>query len=240
MTDVLFAVSAADHWTLQDGTRHPTGFWAEELVEPYTAFVEAGYTITVATPGGRTPVVDRASLEPDAAGGEDRAAALKTSLDELHTVLADAAALEYVRAGDFDLLFVPGGHAPMEDLAVDERFGELVRQFVEFDKIVAMVCHAPAALLPAFTSGGRWLFEGYRLTAFTNLEEVQTGLADKAPWLLQDRLQEAGSLFSSGNAWEPHVVVDRGLYTGQNPASSRALADRVVADISSRDGTRSP
>ncbi|MFD6857388.1 type 1 glutamine amidotransferase domain-containing protein [Rhodococcus sp. NPDC060090] len=240
MTDVLFAVSAADHWTLQDGTRHPTGFWAEELVEPYTAFVEAGYTITVATPGGRTPVVDKASLEPEAAGGDDRATALNASLDELRPVLADAATLEDLRAGDFDLLFVPGGHAPMEDLAVDERFGELVRQFVEFDKIVAMVCHAPAALLSSFESGGRWLFEGYKLTAFTNLEEVQAGLADKAPWLLQDRLQEAGALFSSGDVWEPHVVVDRCLYTGQNPASSRLLADRVVADIASRDGNRSP
>ncbi|MEE2061049.1 type 1 glutamine amidotransferase domain-containing protein [Rhodococcus artemisiae] len=234
MTDLLFVVSAADHWTLQDGTRHPTGFWAEELVEPYTTFTEAGYTITVATPGGRTPVVDPGSLEPDAAGGEDRAAALKTSLDKLHPVLADAVPLESRRAEDFDLLFVPGGHAPMEDLAVDERFGELVRHFVESDKIVAMVCHAPAALLPAFASGGRWLFSDYRLTSFTNLEEVQAGLADKAPWLLQDRLQEAGAVFSSGDPWEPHVVVDRTLYTGQNPASSRPLAERVVADLSAR------
>ncbi len=177
MTRILFVVSAADHWTLQDGTRHPTGFWAEELVEPYTVFDEAGYDITVATPGGRTPVVDQ---------------------------------------------------------AVDERFGELVRHFVEADKVVAMVCHAPAALLPAHGSGGRWLFEGYRLTSFTNIEEVQAGLADKAPWLLQDRLQEAGAVFSSAGAWEPYVVVDRVLYTGQNPASSRPLAERVVAEIPAR------
>ncbi|MCK0089828.1 type 1 glutamine amidotransferase domain-containing protein [Rhodococcus sp. F64268] len=238
MTEVLFVVSAADHWTLQDGTHHPTGFWAEELVEPYTAFDEAGYTITVATPGGRTPVVDPASLEPDTAGGEDRAAALEASLHNLHPVLEHAVPLERQRADDFDLLFVPGGHAPMEDLAVDEKFGELVRHFVDSDKIVAMVCHAPAALLPAFASGGRWLFEGYRLTSFTNLEEAQAGLADKAPWLLQDRLQEAGAVFSSEDPWQPHVVVDRGLYTGQNPASSRPLAERVVADVAGQGTTR--
>ena len=234
MTRVLFVVSAADHWTLQDGTRHPTGFWAEELVEPYTVFEEAGYDITVATPGGGTPVVDQASLEPDAAGGEDRAAALKASLEKLQPVLSSAAVLEEQRAEDFDLVFVPGGHGPMEDLAVDERFGELVRHFAEADKIVAMVCHAPAALLPAFEAGGRWLFEGYRLTSFTNVEEVQAGLADKAPWLLQDRLQEAGAVFSSAGAWEPYVVVDRILYTGQNPASSRPLAERVVAEVPAR------
>lgn len=228
---LLFVVSGSDHWTLQDGTRHPTGFWAEELVEPYTVFDEAGYAITVATPNGRTPVVDRASLEPDAAGGEQRAASLKKSLAELQPVLENSAPVEEQQAGDYDLLFVPGGHGPMEDLAVDERFGELVRGFAEAGKVVAMVCHAPAALLPAFESGGRWLFAGYRLTAFTNVEEVATGLAEKAPWLLQDRLQKAGAVFTSGAAWEPHIEVDRILYTGQNPASSRPLAERVVADL---------
>lgn len=34
MTKVLMIVSASDHWTLNDGTQHPTGFWAEELVTP--------------------------------------------------------------------------------------------------------------------------------------------------------------------------------------------------------------
>ncbi|MEE2033422.1 type 1 glutamine amidotransferase domain-containing protein [Rhodococcus chondri] len=231
MTDLLFVITAADHWTLADGTRHPTGFWAEELVEPYRVFSEAGYDITFATPGGRTPVVDEASLAPDAAGGEERAAELRKALDELEAQLSEAAVLDDVDADDFDLVFVPGGHGPMEDLAVDERFGELVRRFVESDKLVAMVCHAPVALLPAFASGGKWLFEGYNLTGFTNVEEAQAGLADKAPWLLQDRLRAAGAVFSAGDPWEPHVVVDRKLYTGQNPASSRPLAERVVTDL---------
>lgn len=231
MTRVLFVITGADHWTLQDGTRHPTGFWAEELLEPYTVFQDAGYDITLATPGARTPVVDAASLEPDAAGGAERATELEAALSRLQPVLAAPVALEHQRADDFDLLFVPGGHGPMEDLAVDERFGELVRGFVAADKIVSMVCHAPAALLPAFDSGGKWLFEGYHLTGFTNVEEAQTGLADKAPWLLQDRLRQAGAVFSNADAWEPHVVVDRVLYTGQNPASSRPLAERVTAAI---------
>lgn len=233
---LLFAVSGSDHWTLEDGTRHPTGFWAEELVEPYSVFEKAGFAITVASPGGRTPVVDEASLEPDAAGGEDRAASLKESLAALQPVLENSAVLEDQRADDYDLVFVPGGHGPMEDLAVDERFGELLRGFVDAGKVIAMVCHAPAALLPAFESGGRWLFEGYRLTSFTNIEEVEAGLAEKAPWLLQDRLREAGAVFVSGPAWEPHIEVDRILYTGQNPASSRPLAERVVAEISGGGG----
>lgn len=43
MTKVLMIVSAAKHWTLNDGTPHPTGFWAEELVTPYAVFTDAGW-----------------------------------------------------------------------------------------------------------------------------------------------------------------------------------------------------
>ena len=62
MTTVLFVVSAADGWTLKDGTVHPTGYWAEELAEPHRLFTEAGWEITVATPGGVAPTLDEISL----------------------------------------------------------------------------------------------------------------------------------------------------------------------------------
>jgi hypothetical protein len=29
MTRILLVLSGSDHWTLNDGTRHPTGYWAE-------------------------------------------------------------------------------------------------------------------------------------------------------------------------------------------------------------------
>ncbi|CCW11381.1 ThiJ/PfpI family protein [Rhodococcus aetherivorans] len=228
MTKVLFVVTGADHWTLADGTRHPTGFWAEELIEPYRVFTDAGFDITFATPGGRTPVVDEASLAPDAAGGEERSDELRQTLADLKPVLDSPTVLEDVRAEDYDLVFVPGGHGPMEDLAVSEPFGRLLGNFLDADKLVSVVCHAPAALLPARRADGGWLFDGYRMTGFTNEEETQAGLAEKAPWLLEDRLRESGAQFSAGPAWQPHVVVDRRLYTGQNPASSREVAERVV------------
>ena len=38
MINVLMAVTAARHWTLTDGTEHPTGFWAEEFLVPYEIF----------------------------------------------------------------------------------------------------------------------------------------------------------------------------------------------------------
>ncbi|MBQ7808498.1 type 1 glutamine amidotransferase domain-containing protein [Rhodococcus sp. (in: high G+C Gram-positive bacteria)] len=231
MTKLLFAVTSADHWTLKDGTPHPTGYWAEELVESHRVFVDAGYEIVIATPGGKAPVVDEGSLAPEVNGGQEGADRMRKYIADLQPVLDSPEILENADAADYDVVFVPGGHGPMEDLAVSASFGELLVNFLDADKVVSAVCHAPAALLPAQRPDGSWLFDGYQLTAFTNEEETQAGLADKAPWLLETRLRELGGKFSKAEAWSPYVVVDRKLYTGQNPASSRPLAERIVADL---------
>ena len=65
-------------------------------------------------------------------------------------------------------------------------------KFLDSGKVVSAVCHAPAALLAATRDDGSWPFAGYELTGFTNTEEEQAGLADKAPWLLETRLREGG------------------------------------------------
>lgn len=233
MTTLLFVVTGADHWTLKDGSTHPTGYWAEELVASHRTFVDAGWDVVVATPGGVRPTVDQGSLAVDANGGdESKVAELKQYLADIDDVLAAPAKLEDQTASSFDVVFVPGGHGPMEDLAVSPVFGSLVTEFLDSGKVVSAVCHAPAALLAATRHDGSWPFAGYELTGFTNTEEEQAGLADKAPWLLETRLREGGASFSSGEAWSPHVVVDRTVYTGQNPASTAPLAERVVAALS--------
>jgi putative intracellular protease/amidase len=233
MTKLLLAVTGADHWTLADGTKHPTGFWAEELVAPHRIFRDAGYDITIATPGGVTPTVDQASLKPEMNGGDEQTvAALRDYLDAIAPELAAAVPLEQVDPAAYDLVFLPGGHGPMEDLAVSAPMGEILVSMLDDGKPVVAVCHAPAALLAAKRPDGSWPFAGYRLTAFTNEEERQAGLADRAPWLLEDRLREGGAIFDAGEAWAPHLVADRNLHTGQNPASSGPLAEHVVELVS--------
>ena len=85
--------------------------------------------------------------------------------------------------------------------------------------------------MPAVREDGRWAFEGYRLTAFTNEEEREVGLADKLPFLLENRLRELGADFRAGPAWKPHVETDRDLVTGQNPASSAGVAREALARL---------
>ncbi|WP_329459112.1 type 1 glutamine amidotransferase domain-containing protein [Streptomyces sp. NBC_01497] len=230
MAKILFVVTGADSWTLADGTGHPTGFWAEEAVVPYQTFKEAGHEVVVATPGGVVPTVDRGSLAPGANGGQEGADRVAAGL-EAFKELRQPIALEDVDPDAYAAVFYPGGHGPMEDLAVDAVSGRLLAGTLASGKPLGVVCHAPAAMLAARTDDGGNAFSGYRLTGFTNAEETQAGFADRAKWLLQDRLVEIGADFQEGEPWAPYVVSDRNLITGQNPASSGPLAKELLGRL---------
>src|SRR6202044_37446 len=104
----------------------------------------------------------------------------------------------------------------------------LLIAMLDDDKVIAAVCHGPAALLSAERDDGSWAFSGRELSAFTNEEETQAGLAGNAPWLLESRLREAGGSVASAEARRPVSIVDGNLVTGQNPRSSSEVARRTV------------
>jgi putative intracellular protease/amidase len=233
---VLLLMTGASEWTLVDGSKHPTGFWADELVAPHRVFTEAGWRITIATPGGVTPPLDESSLEPGSAGGDAAAADQRAYLDGIADELRAAVPIDSVDPLAFDVVFVPGGHGPMEDLAVDPATGRLLTTMLDDDmKLVAAVCHGPAALLAAKRADGSWPFAGRTLTAFTNEEEHQAGLGEIATWLLEDRLRDGAAQFEYGEPWAPFLAEDKNLHTGQNPASAGPLAERLVEIVVARD-----
>ncbi|WP_330173117.1 type 1 glutamine amidotransferase domain-containing protein [Streptomyces sp. NBC_01498] len=227
MAKVLFIVSGATYWTLKDGTRHATGYWAEEFAMPYKKITEAGHEVVVATPGGVTPNVDMMSLRPSMAGGEDGALELETiirSAEEMRRPIM----LSDVRLDDYDAVYLPGGHGPMADLAWDADVGRLLTEQLASGRPLFIVCHGPAAMLATRIHGAS-PFKGYRITCFTNEEEAGVGLASRATWLLETDVKEkVGVDFSRGPIWEPYLVEDRNLVTGQNPNSAAVLADRLL------------
>jgi putative intracellular protease/amidase len=223
MSHVLFVVSAASSWTLTDGTAHPTGYWAEELLTPYRALVAASHPVSFATPGGAAPVADAASLR--ALSPEARAEL--EAIDGLRQPLV----LAEVALADYDAAFYPGGHGPMEDLATDAASAALVASALVGEVPLGVVCHGAAALLPALAADGSPLVAGRRLAAFTDAEERIGGLADRAPFLLETRLRELGADVEAAAPWSEQVVVDGALVTGQNPQSSAAVAEAFLAAL---------
>ncbi|GAA3796069.1 hypothetical protein GCM10023083_34220 [Streptomyces phyllanthi] len=230
-------MTGADRWTLADGTHHPTGFWADEAVVPYEAFRAAGHEVTVATPGGVVPPVDPAGLAPEAAGGAGNAARI-AEVVETAAEFQGPVALTDVRLDEYDAVYVPGGHGPMEDLAVDADSGRILARAVGSGMPVGVVCHGPAALLAAVGEDGANAFAGYRITAFTNAEEELAGSAAKAKWLLQDRLTEAGLKVGTGVPFADHAEPDH--TEPRTSSSSRRTPRAFRADCPGRPGRTSP
>jgi putative intracellular protease/amidase len=232
MAKILFVITAATHWTLADGYQQPAGFWAEEALGPYAVFKEAGYEIAAATPGGVPPTADALSLTPEFNGGPEGAEAMKAALRNA-TELAHPLRIEDVRIEDYDAVFYPGGWGPMEDLPDNAESGRLLSGWLASGKPLALVCHGPAALLATVDADGKSPFHGYRLTGLSNAEETQNGLADRAKWLLQDRLvADLGADYRETAPFTPHVEIDRTLFTGQNPVSAVPLAQELVKALS--------
>ncbi|MEV7325136.1 type 1 glutamine amidotransferase domain-containing protein [Streptomyces sp. NPDC093970] len=231
MAKILMVISASDTLVLADGSTHPTGYWAEEVAASHRVLVEAGHQVDIATPGGVRPTVDPVSL--DERGGVDPAtgAALRAYLESVEADLSAPLDLAAVHGADYDALFLPGGHAPMADLAASAELGALLVEADGRGGTVAALCHGVAALLSAERADGTFLFEGRTLTGFTDEEERQGGLGDAAPWLVESRLAERGALLKTGSPWSDTVVVDGNLITGQNPQSSVSAAERVLTAL---------
>lgn len=231
MTKVLMVLSGSDHWTLNDGTKHPTGFWAEEMLTPHDIFEAAGFTVDFATPGGVRPPLDPGSLLP--AGGVDPSDAeeMKQRLAELDNQLAHPLALTDVNPDDYDIIFYPGGHAPMEDLSRDKTSGALLTSFLTGGKTVGVLCHAPASLLATVGEDGTTPFAGRKITGLSNDEETMQDFGRKAKWFLEDELKRIGLDYSKGQPYTSHVIIDGNLFSGQNPQSSKALAEEIVHAI---------
>ena len=210
-------------------TGRKTGFWLEEFAAPYYAFKEAGADIVLASPKGGQPPLDPKSNEPN----------FQTELT--HRFEADPAAkaqlaatlrLDSVKASDFDTVFYPGGHGPMWDLAEDKNSIKLLESFVAAGKPVALVCHAPGVLRHVKTQAGEPLVKGKKVTGFTNTEEEAVGLTKVVPFLVEDELKALGGIFSKTADWQPYVLTDGLLITGQNPASSGPGAKALLARMS--------
>jgi putative intracellular protease/amidase len=209
-------------------TEMKTGFWLEEFACPYYRLKDAGATITLASPLGGQPPLDPKSHELDFQTDDTR----RFDIDEVaQDELASTARLADMKMEDFDAIFYPGGHGPLWDLYSDKDSIALIEKFIAAGKPVAAVCHAPAVLLKAKDQNGDPLVKGKNVTGFSNSEEAAVELTEVVPYLVEDQLVALGGLYDKVEDWNPLAVVDGLLITGQNPASSAAVAEALMEAI---------
>ncbi|EPO1789148.1 type 1 glutamine amidotransferase domain-containing protein [Cronobacter turicensis] len=253
---VLVVLSDADHLDLKDGKVFPTGFYLNELMQPVKRLLDAGHQVTFATPNGLAPTLDKSSDDKMYFNNDINAwRTHRALLDKLRlTSPVSSPVISLARAaqrgyGEFDAIYIPGGHAPMQDLLTSPALGQALAAFHAAGKPTALVCHGPIALLstlpdaPAFTrqlaetghaaAQRGWIYAGYRMTVISNAEEeIAKGLLPKGgamKFYPQTALEQAGGKYSSNSEpFTSHIVTDRELITGQNPASATAVAQALL------------
>jgi putative intracellular protease/amidase len=206
-----------------------TGIWLEEFAAPYYAFKDAGANVTLASPLGGEPPLDPRSDAPNFQTEDtyrfrkDRAA---------QASLASTTKLSSVSAGSYDAVFYVGGHGVMWDVAEDAASIALIEAMFAANKPVSAVCHGSAVFRHAKAPDGTPLVRRKEVAGFTNTEEAAVGLAEVVPYLVEDMLKQNGGIYSKADNFQPHVITDGNLITGQNPASSRGVAAAVISLLS--------
>jgi len=225
MKKVLFVLTSNDKL---GSTGEKTGFWSEELAAPYYELLDQGVEITIASPLGGQPPIDPKSADPASATEDTKRFDADKALQEK---LKHTLKLSTVDQKDYDAVFYPGGHGPLWDLVEDKNSIALIESFYTHKKPVAFVCHAPA-VLKNVKINGEYLVKGKKVTGFTNEEEEAVGLTKVVPFLLEDVLTQNGGKFSKIANWQPYAVEDGLLITGQNPASSKLVAGKLLNQLS--------
>ena len=255
--NILVVISEISAMKLKGGYNYQTGFYLNELMEPVKLFMDAGHTLTFATPNGLAPTLDPVSDTPDhfLDTSKENYAAHKALFDRLmltdekQSPVVSFARVAQIGIENFDAVFVPGGHAPLGDLVANELLSQFLNHFHSASKPTGLVCHGPVALLSSLPNsmafeadmkagkqakpGRGWIYDGYQMTVFSNSEETiatQYYLGgDELFYWPENALTYAGGKYSKGSQdWAPHVVVDRELVTGQNNKSSSGVGAAVL------------
>lgn len=221
---ILIALTSHDK---KGSTGQATGAYLPEVMHSHEVFTNAGLNVEfVSVQAGKAPL--------DGINVEDPAHLAFMNNPEIKKALGQTPSASSLNGKDYVGIFYAGGHGTMWDFPNDEALANLGRDIYENGGIVGAVCHGPAALVNLKLSNGNHLVSGKRVSAFTNDEERATGLADIVPFLLADELIKRGAIHEPAANWAEQVVVDGRLVTGQNPASAKDVAEKMLLVLQSK------
>jgi len=257
MKKILIVASTSEFLQLKNNIRVPTGYYLNELAIPAQYFMDAGFAVIIATTTGTKPIMDERSNNLLLFGNDEALYKKAVKFTVTHPSMQKPQTLKEAakNSKDYTALFVPGGHAPMNDLMVDPDLGKILRDFHKEQKVTAFLCHGPIAALASMpkakeyraslVNGNRtlarelaknWQYAGYNMTVFSDDEEkiAEKEMGGELQFYCADALTLAGGYVENASVFEPLVVQDRELITGQNPASDLELARTVISAITQR------
>lgn len=262
---VLIVMSGAHALDLQDGRKYETGYYLDELAIPLKKMVEAGYTPVFASPNGATPAIDASSKNKMFFQGDEAALAGALKYVDGFKELKHPKALASIAgegARGYVGIFIPGGHAPVQDLMTDPNLGKILTSFHNARKPTGLICHSPVTLISAVSNpvafkkalinkdyatatklAAGWPYAGYRLTGFaTGEEELIEGpksqLGGAMQFYIANALTEAGAHVDAVADWQSNVIEDRELVSGQQPLSADAVGDAFLAKLDASVGAQ--
>lgn len=261
---VLVIVSSEDAISLRDGKTYKTGYFLNELTVPVKRLVEKGYSVTFANPKGNKPSMD---IHSDSVVFFNKNEAEYQEIKAFHNTLVGLKSprklSEVVQEGlsQYDAVYFPGGHAPMQDLIKDPTVQRVLLYFHTARKPTALICHGPISLVAAMPQADlfvramqqgdskkaaalakNWQYKGYKMTIFSTAEEKiaeSKQLGGNMLFYPEEAMRTAGGDLKVAQPWSSQVVQDRELITGQNPFSDNALAEKLLSMIAQKQETRS-
>jgi putative intracellular protease/amidase len=261
--NVLVILSSEKEIALQNGKTYKTGYFLNELTVPVKRLQEQGYAVTFANPKGNEPSMDINSDSIDFFGqSQAEYREVRAFHDNLAGLKSPRKLGEVVQEGldQYDAVFFPGGHAPMQDLIQDPAVRQVLSYFHQTGKPTALICHGPISLIAAMPEANAfvqsltqrnsqraaelakgWQYEGYKMTIFSTAEEQiseSKQLGGEMLFYPETAMETAGGKIQVAQPWSSNVVQDRELITGQNPFSDNALAETLLSAIAQKNATK--
>lgn len=241
---VLIILSDADHFDMKKTSgadagkivSQPSGFFLMELAKPLQKLLDAGYEVTFATPEGKEPVPDPNSETLLAFAGNFYERRRENELlERMKKENGFSSPRKFRDISDQELesfrgVLIPGGHAPLTDLGDNKELGRILEHFHSKQKPTATICHGPYAFLSTKASSGKFLYAGYKLTSWSDMEEamMETMLGAEIP-KVEGTLRENGANMIEGIGEKlGYITVDREVISGGNPLAANPLAEKFI------------
>ena len=216
---ILFVVSNAHFY---GASKIKTGNHFGEIVSVYDIFKKKGYAVDFVSPEGGAVALAYINMSDPL---QKKYIYDHHFMDQLeHTNTPGE-----IEAAGYTAIYYPGGGAAMFGVPENEEIQQIAMDIYNAKGVVSAVCHGTAGIVHLKKADGKYLVSGKAVNGYPEEHENQNAAYFKEfPFLIKKTVEDHGGHFNYSERGQPHMEVAGRLVTGQNPASTKMLAGKVV------------